>query len=94
MRIAVVLSVLLAVPALAAGPTETEKKPRLVVNDLVPLRVAPEEAHALTDSVVTSLAGRGLFEVLGSRDIQTILGAERQRQLVEQVLQLATHLRN
>lgn len=76
-----VLSVLLAVPALAAAPSETEKKPRLVVNELIALRVAPEEANAITDSVVTYLAGRGLFEVLGSRDIQTLIGAERQKQL-------------
>lgn len=82
MRIAVVLSVLLAVPALAAGPTEQEKKPRLVVNELGALRVSPEEAAAITDAVVTYLAARGLFEVLGTRDIQTILGIERQRQLL------------
>lgn len=82
MRIAVVLSVLLAWPALAAGAVETEKKPRLVVNDLVALRVAPEEAQAITDAVVTYLSARGLFEVLGTRDIQTILGAERQKQLL------------
>ena len=82
MRIAVVLSVLLALPALAAESAETEKKPRLVVNELVGLRVSPEEAGAISDAVVTYLSGRGLFEVLGTRDIQTILGAERQKQLL------------
>jgi len=82
MRIAVVLSVLLALPALAAGAAETEMKPRLVVNELVALRVAPEEAQAITDAVITYLSARGLFEVLGTRDIQTILGAERQKQLL------------
>jgi TolB-like protein len=76
------LSVLLAGSALAAEPVETEKKPRLVVNDLVALRVAPEEANAITDAVVTYLSARGLFEVLSSRDIQTILGVERQKQLL------------
>lgn len=81
MRI-VVLSALLALPALAAGAAETEKKPRLVVNELIALRVAPEEATAITDAVVTYLSARGLFEVLGARDIQTILGAERQKQLL------------
>lgn len=82
MRIAVVLSVLLALPTLAAGPAESEKKPRLVVNDLAGLRVTPEEAQAITDAVVTYLSGRGLFEVLGNRDLQTILGAERQKLLL------------
>lgn len=79
MRIAVVLSVLLA---FAAGAEETEKKPRLVVTDLVPLRVAPEEATAITDAVMTYLTSRGLFEVLGTREIQTIVGVERQKQLL------------
>ena len=78
MRFVAVLSVLLALPALAA---ETEKKPRLVINDLVALQVAPEEAQAITDAVVTYLSARGLFEVLSTRDVQTLLGAERQRQL-------------
>jgi TolB-like protein len=82
MRIAAVLSVLLALPALAANLPEPEKKPRLVINDLIALRVAPEEAQAITDAVVTYLSARGLFEVLGTRDIQTILGAERQKQLL------------
>ncbi len=78
MRFVAVLSVLLALPSLAA---ETEKKPRLVINDLVALKVAPEEAQAITDAVVTYLSARGLFEVLSTRDVQTLLGAERQRQL-------------
>lgn len=82
MRIAVLVSVLLTLPALAAGAAETEKKPRLVINELVALRVAPEEAAAITDAVVTYLSGRGLFEVLSTRDIQTIIGAERQKQLL------------
>ena len=81
MRIAV-LSLLLALPALGAAPTEPEKKPRLVISDLVALRVAPDEAVAITDAVLTYLQGRGLFEVLGTREIQTILGAERQKQLL------------
>ncbi len=84
MRIAV-LSLLLALPALpalGAAPTEPEKKPRLVISDLVALRVAPDEAVAITDAVLAYLQGRGLFEVLGTREIQTILGAERQKQLL------------
>lgn len=82
MRMMVVLSMLLAGGAWAADASkEPEKKPRLVINELAALRVAPEEALALTDAVVTYLSGRGLFEVLSSRDIQTLLGVERQRQL-------------
>lgn len=77
MRVAAVLLLLTALPCLAE-----EKKPRLVVNDLVALLVTEDEARAMTDAVVTYLAGRELFEVLGPRDVQTIIGAERQRQLL------------
>ncbi len=56
-------------------------KPRLVVNDLSAIGVEPAEAAALTDSIVTYLSNRALFEVLGTRDVQTLLGAERQKQL-------------
>ncbi len=82
MRLAAVLTVLLALPAFAADAPEPEKKPRLVVNDLTGLRVSTEEAQAITDAVVTYLSSRKLFEVLGGRDIQTILGAERQKALL------------
>jgi TolB-like protein len=82
MRIVVVLMIL-ALPALAAEPaTDAEKKPRLVVNELQALRVAPEEAAAITDAIATYLSGRGVFEILSTREIQTLLGAERQRQLL------------
>ena len=83
MRLAVAMSMLLVLPAFAAEPaTAADQKPRLVITELVALRVAPEESSALTDAVVTYLSSRGLFEVVGPRDVQTLLGAERQRQLV------------
>lgn len=77
MRVAASLLLLLALPAFA-----DDKKPRLVVNDFAALQVTTEEANAMTDAVVTYLSSRGLFEVLGPRDVQTIIGAERQRQLL------------
>jgi len=84
MRVAVVLSMLWPLLAFAAEPTaeQSEKKPRLIINDFTALRVSPEEASALSDAVATYLAARGLFEVLGPRDVQTLLGLERQKQLV------------
>ncbi len=83
MRVAVVLSMLFALPVLADGPAaDAAKKPRLVVNEFAALRVAPEEAQALGDAVVTYLSGRGLFEAIGPRDVQTLLGVERQKQLL------------
>jgi len=78
MRVALLLLVAFALPALGGEP---EKKARLVVNELVALQVTPEEASAMTDAVVAYLNGRELFEVLGPRDVQTLLGAERQKQL-------------
>jgi TolB-like protein len=81
MRAAFLLLLLAATPAAAEAP-EANKKPRLVVTDFVPAQVEPGEAQALTDAVATYLAQRGLFDVVSSRDLQTLLGAERQRQLL------------
>lgn len=67
--------------AVPAKPASASQKPRLVVNEFVAQTVSAEEAQAVGDAVVTYLAGRGFFEVLGPRDIQTLLGADRQRQL-------------
>lgn len=76
------LSVTLAVFAAEPAPSApANQKPRLVVNEFLAQKVPAEEAQAVGDAVVTYLAGRGFFEVLGPRDIQTLLGADRQRQL-------------
>ncbi|MFZ5441134.1 MAG: hypothetical protein ACOZQL_14085 [Myxococcota bacterium] len=80
MRIAAVLSMLWAFAA--AGSGEAEKKPRLVVNELAAVGAAREEATAMTDAVVTYLAGRGVFDVVSPRDVQTLIGAERQKELL------------
>ncbi len=75
----IVLTVLLAapVPALAG-----DERPRLLVSDLAPQGVEPEVASALTDAVVTVLAERRLFQVMSNKDVQTVLSAERQRQIL------------
>lgn len=82
MRVACAVLLLTAASALAADPPAADKKPRLVVTDFVAAQVTPGEAQALTDAVVTYLTQRGLFEVVSSRDLQTLLGAERQKQLL------------
>lgn len=82
MRVACAVLLLAAASALAADPPAADKKPRLVVTDFVAAQVEPGEAQALTDAVATYLAQRGLFEVVSSRDLQTLLGAERQKQLL------------
>jgi TolB-like protein len=69
--------------ALAAEPAPTTPhQPRLVVGQFAAQGVTQAEADAVADAVVTYLGSRGLFEVLGSNDIQTLLGADRQRQLL------------
>jgi TolB-like protein len=59
-----------------------DARPRLLVTDLTAQGVSAQEAAALTDAVVQSLTERNLFEVLSRRDVETLLTAERQRQLL------------
>ena len=65
-----------------AAPLKEGEKPRLLVSDLTPQGAEPEQAAALTDAVVQTLTERGLFQVLSRKDLQTVLGTERQRQLL------------
>jgi hypothetical protein len=59
------------------------QRPKLIVLDLAPQTGVDEKlASALTDSVTGEVGARGFFEVASSRDIQTLLGVQRQRQLV------------
>jgi hypothetical protein len=61
---------------------ESTQRPRLFVNDLTPLRTSVEEAQAFTDAIVSYLANQGVFEIISSREVQTLVGAERQKQLL------------
>lgn len=74
-----------AEPAPASAPpveTKPDALPRLAVTDLVAQGATPEEAAALTDAVVSALSSRKLFEVISSRDLQTLISAERRKQLL------------
>lgn len=66
--------------AAAAAPVE---KPKLIV---LPLQVAGGvEAGiggALTEAVATEVSSRGFFQVLSSKDVETLLSVERQRELM------------
>ena len=59
-----------------------DQKPRLAVLSIQPQGVPPEQAAAMTDAVVAALSSRALFDVVSMKDIETALGAERQRQLL------------
>ncbi len=72
----------LALAVLVATSAATEK-PKLVVLDLTPAGgVEPQVAGALTEALSTEVAARGFFDVLSSKDIATMLGLERQRQML------------
>ncbi len=80
-RVPLALLLSLAAGTAARSADTADTRPKLLVADLAAQGVPPAEAEAMTDAVVTSLQDRGLFVVLSSKDVQTILGAERRRQL-------------
>ncbi len=76
-----------ALQALAAGPVPPaspaqEEKPKLLVTELQAQGALPEQAAALTAALVQTLSERGLFQVLSASDVETVLSAERRRQLM------------
>ncbi|MFZ5443167.1 MAG: hypothetical protein ACOZQL_24375 [Myxococcota bacterium] len=58
------------------------EKPKLAIVELQPLGTPAETASAMTEAVTQELTRRGFFDVVSSRDIQTLLGMERQKQLL------------
>lgn len=77
------LLVLLVLHATAVAPDAAEaKKPRIFVAEVTGQGVPPEQASPFTDAVVAALQVRSLFEVVSARDVQTALGAERQKSLM------------
>jgi hypothetical protein len=59
------------------------EKPRLIVLELsAQAGVEHEVASALTDAVAAEVDRRGYFQSTSPRDVQTLLGVERQRQLL------------
>lgn len=66
-----------AVLVAAAAPTE---RPKLIVLDLTAAGGVPTEvASAMTEAITTELAGKKIFDVVSSKDFQTLLGMERQK---------------
>lgn len=56
---------------------------KLIVMDLVPgAEVSAEVASGLTEAVALEAARPGFYDVVSTREIQALLGAERQRQLL------------
>ncbi|MBK7857385.1 MAG: hypothetical protein IPJ65_01930 [Archangiaceae bacterium] len=73
---------LAAVVLAAAEPQAAAEKPRLFVATLAAQGVDPTEAAAFTDAIGATLASRGLFRVITTKDLESLLGAERQKQLL------------
>lgn len=69
-------------PRPAAPMVAEDQKPRLAVVNLQAQGVPATQAAALTDALVAALSSRGLFEVIAPRDIEAVLGVERQKQLL------------
>ncbi len=78
LRLAAALVALIGSTAFSA---DDNAKARLFVNEISGQGVTPAQASAFTDAVVSSLSNRGLFEVISTRDMQALLGAERQKQI-------------
>ncbi len=90
--VAALLSLSLVGPALAAdpapapaappGPMKAEK-PRLLINALeAGSGVDPSVANSLTDAVTKEVENRGFFRPFSQNEVQTLLGKERQAQLL------------
>lgn len=64
---------------LAAGPA----RPKLVVLDLVGgAGIEPAAAQTLTETVAAEAGRRGVFEVISSREVASLIGLERQKALL------------
>ena len=73
------LSVVLAL-ALAAEPTA---RPRLVVLSVeAPTATDPATRAAFDDAITREAGRRGYFEVISAREVQVLVGLERQKQLL------------
>lgn len=69
-------------PLLAALSLAATEKPKLAVLDLQNNGAPPEAATALSEAMAQEISRRGFFDVITSADVRTLLGMERQKQLI------------
>lgn len=68
---------------LSLGTTPAAERPKLVVLSLeMPASVDPATRGAFDDAVAGEASRKGFFEVVSSREVQSLLGLERQKQLL------------
>ena len=78
-----VLFLVLAAAAAADAPAKAPSRPKLIVLQLATAGgVEPGIGAALTEAVTTEVSSRGFFEVISSKDVETLLNVERQRELM------------
>jgi hypothetical protein len=69
--------------AAASDPAPAAEKPKLIVLDLTTAGgVGNDVASVLNDAITSQVAGGAYFSVLSSKEVQTMLGMERQRQMM------------
>lgn len=74
---------MLTLAALVGQLAAAQTPPKLVVLSLTPgAAVEASVAETLSDAVAAEVARGGFFDTVSSRDIQTLLGLERQKQLL------------
>lgn len=73
-----ILLTLLLLLASAAGA----ERPKLILLTLTGAGVEQAQLESVTDRIAATLQARAVFEVLSARDVQTLLGLERQKQLL------------
>jgi TolB-like protein len=80
----IALAIVAALAAAAAPAGEkAAARPKLIVLQLqVAGGVEAGIASALTEAVTTEVSARGFFEVISSKDLETLVSVERQRQLM------------
>jgi len=81
-----VLQTALLAMLVATGPATskpTTSKPKLMVLELTPAGgVEKEVAGALTEAITGEISSRGFFDVLSAKDVNVLIGVERQKQLM------------
>ncbi len=75
-------TLLLTCAAVSVAAEPRAELPKLLILDFSAGGVAPEIASALTEAAAAEVSARGFFQVVTSKDLQTLIGLERQKQLV------------
>ncbi|MBX5481211.1 MAG: hypothetical protein IRZ16_05080 [Myxococcaceae bacterium] len=74
-----IVAALAAAPAVAAS----SEAPKLIVLELSAAGgIDPTVAGALSESIASEIGTRGYYQVISAREVQTLLGMERQKQLL------------